>query len=106
MRNYSVRYLDALGRTQTSEFLPFEDNKLATDYARIGMIRSPIVEVWRGDDLVARLFQQPREIHPVLHIGDPASTAAIVHADRRATLEEWDNEGGGASRRPSEGFRH
>jgi hypothetical protein len=102
MRDYSVRYLDALGRTETSELLPFVDNKLATDFAHTRLVRYPIVEVWREDDLIVRLYRPAPEARPGGHIGDPASTATVLHVDRRARLEEWDNEGGRS--RPSEGL--
>ena len=45
MTNYSVRYLDALGRTQRSDFLPFENDKTAVDFARIGIVLNAIVEI-------------------------------------------------------------
>lgn len=93
MRNYSVRYLDVHGRTQASEFLPFDDNKSASDYARIGVIRCPIVEVWRDGDLVVRLYQLAAEAIPEVAYGDPIPSAS-VRAERHKALENWINDGG------------
>ena len=104
MRNYSVCYLDAQGRTKTSEFLPFDDNRSATDYARIGVIRSPIVEVWRKGDLVVRLFQSAPEANPEVANGDPIAPSS-VRADRHRALDDWINEGGSQKHFP-EGFIH
>ncbi len=62
MTNYSVRYLDALGRTQRTEFLPFENNKEAVDFARIGIVANAVVEVWKENDLIDRLYQRHRPV--------------------------------------------
>ena len=62
MRNYSVCYLDAQGRTQRSEMLPFEDNRAAIDFARIGMISHAIVEVWCDNNIVERLYRNREPI--------------------------------------------
>jgi hypothetical protein len=103
MRNYSICYLDARGHTQSSEFLPFEDNGTAVDFARIGLIRSDIVEIWRDSDLVDRLFRDPLPYASSAEVADNAARA-IARADRRGSLDSWDNEGGAA--RPREGARH
>jgi hypothetical protein len=94
MRNYSIRYLDAGGHTQNSEFLPFEDNRSAVDFARIGLIRSAIVEVWKDDDLVERLY--PGALAARVATAGVADHAvrAFARADSRNGLDGWDNEGG------------
>lgn len=58
MNNYSVTYLNIDGHTSSSELLPFDDNRAAIAFARIGLVRSAIVEVWRNGDLVARLQRE------------------------------------------------
>lgn len=57
MRNYSICYLDALGRTRRSELLEFEGDDAAIGHARAGLIGNAIVEVWRNNTLVTRLYQ-------------------------------------------------
>jgi hypothetical protein len=100
MRDYSVCYLDTQGRTQGSEFLPFADNKAAVAYARIGMVVNAIVEVWKGGDLVARLYRDAPQINlPGLGVADSARQA-LGRAEPRARIEDWDNEGGAARRQP------
>jgi hypothetical protein len=95
MTNYSICYLDAAGRTESSEFLPFEDNRSATDFARIGIVGHAIVEVWKSADLVVRLY---RDAPPAVVAGAPTDNAArsFERADNRKSLDAWDNEGGGA----------
>ncbi len=103
MRNYSICYLDARGHTQSSEFLPFDDNGTAVGFARIGLIRSDIVEVWKDNDLVERLFRDPSPDASGADVADNAARA-IARAERRGSLENWDNDGGAAV--PHEGVRH
>lgn len=53
---YSIQYKCARGLTSRSEFLPFETDAIAIAYGREGSARTAIVEVWKGDHLVVRLF--------------------------------------------------
>ena len=53
--NYSIQYKDARGLTARSEFLPFDTDDDALGYGREGASSNAIVEVWKGDDLLARL---------------------------------------------------
>jgi hypothetical protein len=94
MKNYSICYLDSGGRTQNSELLPFEDNRIAIDFARIGLVRSPIVEVWNGDDLVERLYRDPPAARVATAGVADKAVRAFARADSRNSLEGWDNEGG------------
>jgi hypothetical protein len=57
--NYSICLLDAGGRTQHTAFGPFDDDAAALAQARTQVAGSPIVEVWKNDQLVARLFREP-----------------------------------------------
>jgi hypothetical protein len=92
MRNFSICYLDEQGLTNASELLPFEDNIAATAFARIGLIRNAIVEVWRDNDLVVRLFRPGAPQTPAEFMKPKASAA--VQAARHRAVEEWSNEGG------------
>lgn len=56
--NYSVKYLNAGGITERSEFLPFETDAEANAYAQIELPRHFIVEVWKADTLVKRTFRE------------------------------------------------
>lgn len=58
--NYSVRYLDSVGKTTNSIFAPFETDVLAIAFARGKLPTSAIVEVWRDNRLISRLFKNPR----------------------------------------------
>lgn len=57
--NYSIRLLDAGGRTQRTSFGPFNDDAAALTQARSHVAGAPIVEVWKDYRLVARLFREP-----------------------------------------------
>ncbi len=57
--NYSVRYLDKLGRTTSSIFEPFDDDVCAIAFARGKLPANAIVEVWSDDRLISRLYQNP-----------------------------------------------
>jgi hypothetical protein len=104
MRNYSICYLTEQGLTNASELLPFEDNSAATAFARIGLVRNAIVEVWRENELVVRLFQA----------GAPETAAdfrkrkavAVVQAERHRAVDEWSNEGGASRPKPADGVHH
>ena len=54
--NYSIQYKDAGGITARSEFLPFETDLEAMDHGRAGSGGDAIVEVWKGEHLLVRLF--------------------------------------------------
>jgi hypothetical protein len=96
MRNYSVCYLDASGRTQGSDFLPFENNQAAVDFARTGIVRDAIVEVWRDGDLVVRLYQKHGPMGVENAHAAIQARAAFVRADQAETLHIRANEGGEA----------
>jgi hypothetical protein len=100
MRNYSISYLDAAGLTTASELLPFEDNNAAMAFARIGMIRNVIVEVWREGNLVVRLFQPGAQQAPAEYI---ECTASAAQAARHRAVDEWTNEGGALHPQGAEG---
>jgi hypothetical protein len=102
MKNYSICYLDAGGRTQNSELLPFEDNRTAVDFARIGLVRSTIVEVWKDNDLVSRLSRDPSARAVTAGVADNA-VRAFARADGRNGLDGWDNEGGSSFLREGAG---
>lgn len=57
--NYSICLLDEGGRTQRTAFEPYEDDASALAQARTQVAGSAIVEVWKGDHLLARLFREP-----------------------------------------------
>ncbi len=94
MNIYSICYLDAGGSTQSSEVLSFEDNPSVIAFARTGVLRNAIVEVWRNSDLVVRLFRD--EALPMLAGVSAAdnATQAFARADRRHKLEEREPERG------------
>jgi hypothetical protein len=96
MTNYSICYLDASGRTRSTEFLPFSDNAVATNYAMIGLVRNPIVEVWRANGLIARLLQAAPTSTRRPARSKPNADALARHRARTAAESEWDNEGGAA----------
>jgi hypothetical protein len=54
--NYSIQYKDTGGITARSEFLPFETDLEAMDHGRARSGRNAIVEVWKGEHLLVRLF--------------------------------------------------
>jgi hypothetical protein len=56
--NYSIRYQNDKGITERSEFLAFDSDGAATDHARIDAPRHSIVEIWKGDVLLARTFKK------------------------------------------------
>jgi hypothetical protein len=57
--NYSICLLDTGGRTQSSQFVNFDDDGGALAQARHAVRGSPIVEVWKDGRLVARFYQEP-----------------------------------------------
>ena len=99
MRNYSLCYLDALGRTQRTEYLPVENDKDAVNFARIGIVANAVVEVWKDNDLVDRLYQKHRPTGVENADVIVQATAALRRADEHQSLQRWDDEGGGM--RPS-----
>jgi hypothetical protein len=52
---YAIAYKNSAGHTQRSEFTHFENDKAALDHGRKGARDNAIVEVWKGDHLLARL---------------------------------------------------
>ncbi len=59
--NYSICLLDKAGRTQRTRFGPFDDDVAALAQARSEVPDAAIVEVWKDDHLLARLFREPPE---------------------------------------------
>jgi len=57
--SYSICLLDAGGRTQHTAFAPYQDDAAALARARAQVVDSAIVELWKGDHLLARLFRDP-----------------------------------------------
>lgn len=53
---YSIQYKNARGLTSRSEILAFKSDVEALAHGRAGSGRDAIVEVWKGDHLVGRLF--------------------------------------------------
>jgi len=96
MKNYSICYLDSEGLTQNSEFLPFEDKRTAVDFARIGLVRSAIVEVWKDNDLVERLYRDPPPARVATASVTDNALWAFARADGRNSLDGWDDECGAA----------
>lgn len=87
--NYSICFLDGLGRTLRSEFDPFEHDDDAVTYGRTGLPGSEIVEVWKGEHLLARLFHDRATV--------PAYAAKTISASQRRRVSNWENEGGATS---------
>ena len=56
--DYSISLLDAGGRTQRTASGSYTDDDAALAQARTEVAASPIVEVWKDDRLVARLFRE------------------------------------------------
>lgn len=54
--NYSIQYKNARGLTARSEYLPFTTDHEAIAHGRAGSGRDAIIEVWKGDHLLVRLF--------------------------------------------------
>lgn len=63
--NYSICLLDAGGITQRTTFDPYEDDAAALAAARALIASSPIVEVWKNELLLARLFREPQAGEPL-----------------------------------------
>lgn len=55
---YSICFKDRLGVTESSEFTAFGDDAEAMNYAYVRRAGSAIVEVWKGDDLLTRVFRE------------------------------------------------
>ncbi|MEQ1812694.1 MAG: hypothetical protein ABL889_22395 [Terricaulis sp.] len=56
--NYSICLLDSGGRTQHTHFGAFDNDGVALAQARSDLKTSSIVEVWKDELLLARLFQE------------------------------------------------
>lgn len=57
--DYTIRLLDAAGRTRRTVFGPFDDDVAALAQARKAVPDNEIVEVWKDNNLLARLFREP-----------------------------------------------
>lgn len=55
--NYSIRYLNESGVTERSEFLAMESDAAAAHHAKLDLPRYFMVELWKGDDLLSRVFR-------------------------------------------------
>lgn len=55
--HYAIAYKNGAGQTQRSEFMPFKTDDDAISFGRRGALNSPIVEIWKGDDLLVRLVE-------------------------------------------------
>ncbi len=55
--NYSICLLDKAGLTQHTQFGPFEDDAAALRQARTEALTSAIVEVWKDNRLITRLYR-------------------------------------------------
>lgn len=53
---YSIQYKNGRGLTSHSEFLSFETDLEAIAHGRSGSGRDAIIEVWKGENLLVRLF--------------------------------------------------
>ena len=85
--NYSICFLDAMGRTLRSEFDAFDNDEEALTYGRAGVPDNDIVEVWKGEGLLARLFRDQTNL-PV---------AKTPSEGQRPRVADWENEGGSTS---------
>jgi hypothetical protein len=56
LMNYSIQYKSGQGLTSHSEFLPFATDLEAIAHGRAGSGSDAITEVWKGDNLLVRLF--------------------------------------------------
>ena|SRR5690242_16541586 len=91
MQNYSVRYLDKGGRAVRSEFMPFDTNPAAVAYARIGLLRNDVIEIWRDDNLVTRLYrEEPSTVVP----GAILVKELVSYLSPATGGAQWDSEGG------------
>lgn len=54
---YSIRYQNDDGITERSEFLAFDSDAAASDHAQLSSGRHFIVEIWKGDQLLSRIFR-------------------------------------------------
>lgn len=55
--NYSISYKDAAGITLRSEHIAFAGDEEASLHAKNDLATNALIEVWKGDQLVARLEQ-------------------------------------------------
>ena len=53
--HYSICFKNGEGHTQRSEFTRFDTDNDAIGYGRSSTRETAIIEVWRGDHLLARL---------------------------------------------------
>ena len=87
--NYSICFLDDMGRALRSEFEAFDCDDAALAYARAGVPDNDIVEVWKGEGLLARLFRDQKNF--------PDYLAKAPSEGQRPRVSDWENEGGATS---------
>jgi hypothetical protein len=67
--HYSICFKNSAGHTQRSEFTRFKTDDDAVGYGRKGTRESAIVDVWKGNHLLARLEGNAAEAPPtVAHV--------------------------------------
>lgn len=81
MKSFSIRYLDAMGRTVTTGMMSFENDVGAVEYAREVQARHAITEVWCDDALVVRLFRYAAPPLDQTSVPSLMATAAFFRAD-------------------------
>lgn len=59
--NYSICLLDESGQTKRSEMNPYDDDAAALAYARSAFSGHHVIEIWKGEALVARLLEDKRD---------------------------------------------
>lgn len=57
--NYSICLLDKGGRTRRTAYGPYDDDAAALAHAHTEIPGSAMVEVWKEEHLLARLFRDP-----------------------------------------------
>ena|SRR5690242_15913559 len=90
---YSICFLDEMGRALRSEFETFESDDEAVAYARAGVPDNDIVEVWKGEGLLARLFRDQKNLPD--YLAKPSSEG------QRPRVSDWESEGGATSAGPA-----
>jgi len=84
--NYSICSLDDLGRTLRSEVEAFDRDDDAVTYGRGAVPDNDIVEVWKGERLLARLFRDQTNL--------PDYLSKTLSTGQRTRVSDWENEGG------------
>ncbi len=86
--NYSIWYKDASGVTQRSDCIRFDSDDDAARRAGSELHGNAIIEVWKGDHLLTRLFRD--------NPGESTPAAAGAFAREPSVVASWENEGGQA----------